>query len=102
MTQTQSPPNNSLNASANRVAFIREGCVVIMAHRAALIRALDVFVDSKRDGIMNSQKSISMHLWLTVLLVYSLIMPVEFCFAQTTLSETYAVKLDEYGDLSTD
>src|SRR4051812_20512656 len=76
--------------------------MLLLALGAALIRALDVFVDSKRAGIMNSQKSISMHLWFTVLLVYSLIIPVEFCFAQTTLSETYALKLDEYGDLSTD
>src|SRR4051812_12825530 len=40
MTQTQSPPNNSLQRSANRGAFISEACVVIMSHRAALIRVL--------------------------------------------------------------
>src|SRR5436305_3926366 len=32
--------NNSSNASANRRAFICETCMLVVAHRAALIRAL--------------------------------------------------------------
>lgn len=66
------------------------------------IPALDVFVVSKRHGIMKTQKSTLMHLWFAVLLACYLVTPVEFCLAQTNLSETYSVKLDEYGDLNTD
>ena len=35
-------PNISFNRSANSVAFIRETCVIITAHRSRLIRALGV------------------------------------------------------------
>ena len=51
---------------------------------------------------MKPQKSILIYMALAVLLVCSLITPAEFCVAQTNLSETYSVKLDEYGDLSSD
>src|SRR4051812_35715868 len=36
-------PNNSFNASANSGAFICETCVIVAAHRAALIRALGCY-----------------------------------------------------------
>jgi hypothetical protein len=51
---------------------------------------------------MKTPKSTLIHMALALLLVCSLIIRVEFCLAQTNLSETYPVKLDEYGDLSTD
>lgn len=51
---------------------------------------------------MKTQISVLVQMGLAVLLVYSLVTPVEFCPAQSNLSETYPVKLDEYGDLPTD
>jgi hypothetical protein len=42
------------------------------------------------------------HAGLAVLLFYSFIAPVQLCFAQTNLSQTYPLKFDEYDDLRTD
>lgn len=51
---------------------------------------------------MKTPKSTLIHMTLALLLVCSLIIHGEFCLAQTNVSQNYPVKLDEYGDLSTD
>ena len=51
---------------------------------------------------MKAQKSTLIYVRLAVLLMCSLIAYGDFCFAQTTSSEADPVKLDEYGDLTTD
>jgi hypothetical protein len=51
---------------------------------------------------MKRQISTLVKTGLVVLLICSLITPVELSLAQTNLSETYPVKLDEYGGLSSD
>jgi hypothetical protein len=41
--QSRTKPNISFNRSANGAAFMRETMLIIMARRARLMRALDLF-----------------------------------------------------------
>ncbi|HEX8650284.1 MAG TPA: hypothetical protein VF708_05555 [Pyrinomonadaceae bacterium] len=47
MVKSTVRPNNSFNASANKVAFMRETRFILAVRRAALIRALDTLRKTK-------------------------------------------------------